>query len=96
MLLCTFNALLNAYCSLHEKPIKIKCVDFAHQKIETIILTKIQFKLNFLNSHEKICISHGAYSFDIVQLNHLISNVSRISSSQNLIKVLYNFPEIKL
>ena len=64
MLLCTFNALLNAYCSLHKKPIKIKCVDFAHQKIETIILTKIQFKLNFLNSHEKICISHGAYSFD--------------------------------
>ena len=64
MLLCTFNVLLNAYCSLHEKPIKIKCVDFDHQKIETIILRKIQFKLNFLNSHKKLCISHGAYSFD--------------------------------
>ena len=72
MLLCTFNALLNAYCSLHEKPIKIKCVDFDHQKIETIILRKIEFKLNFLNSHEKICISHGAYSFDNIPLYLII------------------------
>ena len=63
MFFCTFYALLNAYCSLHENPIKIKCVDFDHQKIETIILRKIQFELNYLNSHEKICISHGAYSF---------------------------------
>ena len=79
MLLCTFNALLNAYCSLHEKPIKIKCVDFAHQKIETIILTKIQFKLNFLNSHEKICISHGAYSFGTV-IKYFLNKISNIES----------------
>ena len=71
MLLCTFNVLLNAYCSLHEKPIKIKCVDFDHQKIETIILRKIQFKLNFLNSHEKyaflmeLILSINSYRYQI-------------------------------
>jgi len=33
--------------------------------------------LNFLNNHEKICISHGAYSFDIhfYQIKNIESHI---------------------
>ena len=60
---CTFYAVLNTYCSLHEKPIKIKCVDFDHKNMKTIILRKVQFELNFSNSPRKINNSHRTYSF---------------------------------
>ena len=68
-----------------------------------VVFNNCRYVPKYLHSYLIINVI-GIYIFEIelqhylalVQYNHLISNVSRILSSQNLLKVLYNFPEIKL